>query len=158
LALQIYNDFEPTHYVVGIAPRPLIMVNGWNDPQMPVQAVQALYTAAREPKTLIWLTTGHLLPTDKTLIRALVRYNARPAPGAGDREFGRRAEEPALISRSRGGRRRIRRSRRKQVSMLRVLTNPLCYVPAGRDDPHSLLTSVSEGRLDQLPANATTPL
>jgi len=39
---------------------------------MPVQAVRALHTAAREPKTLIWLTTGHLLPTDKTLIRALV--------------------------------------------------------------------------------------
>jgi hypothetical protein len=39
---------------------------------VPVQAVRALYAAAREPKTLIWLTTGHLLPTDRPLIRALV--------------------------------------------------------------------------------------
>jgi hypothetical protein len=39
---------------------------------MPIKAVRALYAAAREPKSLIWLTTGHLLPTNKTLIRALV--------------------------------------------------------------------------------------
>jgi hypothetical protein len=72
LAHQLYGEFEPTNYVAGLAPRPLIMVNGRDDPQMPVQAVQALYAAAREPKTLIWLTTGHLLPTDRPLIRALV--------------------------------------------------------------------------------------
>ena len=30
------------------------------------------YDAARDPKTLIWLRTGHLLPTDSVLIRALV--------------------------------------------------------------------------------------
>ncbi|MGH7509964.1 MAG: alpha/beta hydrolase family protein [Gemmatimonadales bacterium] len=72
LALQLYDEFEPTHYVAGIAPRPLIMVNGQNDPQMPAQAVRALYAAAREPKALIWLATGHLLPTDRKLIRALV--------------------------------------------------------------------------------------
>jgi hypothetical protein len=34
--------------------------------------VESLYDAAREPKTLIWLRTGHLLPTDSVLIRALV--------------------------------------------------------------------------------------
>lgn len=72
LAHQLYGEFEPTNYVAGIAPRPLIMVNGRDDPQMPAQAVRALYAAAREPKTLIWLTTGHLLPTDRPLIRALV--------------------------------------------------------------------------------------
>jgi hypothetical protein len=72
LAIQLYGEFEPTQYVAGIAPRPLVMVNGRDDPQMPAQAVRALYAAAREPKALIWLTTGHLLPTDRPLIRALV--------------------------------------------------------------------------------------
>lgn len=72
LASQAYDEFDPTRYVARIAPRPVIMVNGRNDRQMPLQAVQALYVAAREPKTLIWLTTGHLLPTNTALIRALV--------------------------------------------------------------------------------------
>jgi hypothetical protein len=34
--------------------------------------VESLFDAAREPKTLIWLRTGHLMPTDSVLIRALV--------------------------------------------------------------------------------------
>ncbi len=72
LALQLYGEFEPTRYVGGIAPRPVVMVNGRDDPQMPVRAVRALYAAAREPKAQIWLTTGHLMPTDRPLIRALV--------------------------------------------------------------------------------------
>src|SRR5687767_3542651 len=72
LASELYHEFEPTQYVAAIAPRPLIMVNGRDDPQMPIQAVRALYAAAREPKSLIWLTTGHLLPTDTALIRVLV--------------------------------------------------------------------------------------
>jgi hypothetical protein len=72
LASELYYEFEPTQFVASIAPRPLIMVNGRDDPQMPVRAVRALYAAARDPKTLIWLTTGHLLPTDTALIRVLV--------------------------------------------------------------------------------------
>lgn len=48
------------------------MVNGVDDPQMPRAAVQALYDAAQEAKTLIWLHTGHLEPTDSALIRSLV--------------------------------------------------------------------------------------
>jgi hypothetical protein len=70
--MQVYGEFEPTQFVARIAPRPLVMVNGRDDPQMPVAAVQALYDAARQPKTLIWLETGHLRPTDTHLIRALV--------------------------------------------------------------------------------------
>lgn len=72
LVSQLYDEFEPTRYIARIAPRPVIMVNGRDDRQMPVEAVRALYTAAREPKTLTWLTTGHLLPSNTPLIRALV--------------------------------------------------------------------------------------
>ena len=63
---------SPERYVARIAPRPIVMVNGIDDPQMPRTAVEALYDAAREPKALVWLHTGHLEPTDSALIRALV--------------------------------------------------------------------------------------
>jgi hypothetical protein len=72
LATRPFREFEPERHVALIAPRPLLMVNGIDDPQMPRSAVESLYNAARDPKTLIWLRTGHLLPTDSVLIRALV--------------------------------------------------------------------------------------
>jgi hypothetical protein len=70
--MRPFREFAPERYIARIAPRPIIMVNGIDDPQMPRQAVEALYEAAREPKELIWLRTGHLMPNDSTLIRALV--------------------------------------------------------------------------------------
>jgi hypothetical protein len=72
LATRAFREFEPERHVALIAPRPLLMINGVDDPQMPREAVQSLYDAAKEPKTLIWLRTGHLMPTDSVLIRALV--------------------------------------------------------------------------------------
>jgi hypothetical protein len=72
LATRAFREFEPERHVAAIAPRPLLMINGVNDPQMPRNAVESLYNAAGDPKTLIWLRTGHLLPTDSVLIRALV--------------------------------------------------------------------------------------
>jgi fermentation-respiration switch protein FrsA (DUF1100 family) len=63
---------SPERFIGRIAPRPIVMVNGIDDPQMPVKAVQRLYDAARPPKSLIWLRTGHLVPADSALIRALV--------------------------------------------------------------------------------------
>lgn len=72
LATRAFREFEPERHVALIAPRPLLMINGVDDPQMPRSAVESLFDAAREPKTLIWLRTGHLMPTDSVLIRALV--------------------------------------------------------------------------------------
>ena len=72
LATRPFTEFEPERYVAAIAPRRIIMVNGVDDPQMPRAAVESLYDAARQPKALIWLRTGHLMPTDTALIRALV--------------------------------------------------------------------------------------
>lgn len=72
VAMRPFRDFAPERYIARISPRPIIMVNGIDDAQMPRQAVEALYEAAREPKELIWMRTGHLMPNDSTLIRALV--------------------------------------------------------------------------------------
>jgi fermentation-respiration switch protein FrsA (DUF1100 family) len=72
IAMRPFAEFAPERYIARIAPRPIVMVNGIDDPQMPRRAVEALYAAAREPKRLIWLRTGHLMPGDSALIRALV--------------------------------------------------------------------------------------
>jgi hypothetical protein len=85
LATRPFREFEPERHVPLIAPRPLLMINGADDPQMPRSAVEALYDAARDPKTLIWLRTGHLLPTDSVLIRALVDTALARLPILGDR-------------------------------------------------------------------------
>ena len=71
-ALRPFREFAPERYIARISPRPIIMVNGIDDAQMPRQAVEALHRAAREPKEVIWMRTGHLMPNDSTLIRALV--------------------------------------------------------------------------------------
>ena len=72
LATRAFREFEPERHAARISPRPILMVNGIDDPQMPRDAVESLFDAARDPKTLIWLRTGHLSPTDSVLIRALV--------------------------------------------------------------------------------------
>lgn len=72
VAMQKFEAFAPERFVSQIAPRPLVMINGADDAQIPASAVRRLYDAAREPKTLIWLKTGHLSPTDSGLIRSLI--------------------------------------------------------------------------------------
>jgi hypothetical protein len=71
LATRPFAPFFPERFVGRIAPRPIVMVNGVDDPQMPAAAVRRLYDAARPPKEIIWLRTGHLMPTDSALIRTL---------------------------------------------------------------------------------------
>ncbi|HKB52671.1 MAG TPA: hypothetical protein VKD22_01650, partial [Ramlibacter sp.] len=72
LATRPFRSLSPERFIGAIAPRPVVMVNGIDDPQMPADAARRLYDAAREPKTQIWLKTGHLMPTDSALIRSLV--------------------------------------------------------------------------------------
>jgi hypothetical protein len=72
LATRPFAAFAPERFIGFVAPRPIVFVNGVDDPQMPVVAVRRLFDAARAPKTSIWLRTGHLEPTDSALIRSLV--------------------------------------------------------------------------------------
>ncbi|HKT08692.1 MAG TPA: alpha/beta hydrolase [Gemmatimonadaceae bacterium] len=72
LATRPFRSLSPERFIGAISPRPIVMVNGIDDPQMPAEAARDLYNAAREPKTQIWLKTGHLMPTDSALIRSLV--------------------------------------------------------------------------------------
>ena len=53
----------PANYIGRISPRPLLMVNGNADPDyIRATSVEPLARLAREPKQIIWLETGHLLP------------------------------------------------------------------------------------------------
>ena len=72
IATRPFREFAPERFIARITPRPIAMVNGMDDPQMPVSAVRELYDAAREPKSIAWLRTGHLMPSDSALIRRLV--------------------------------------------------------------------------------------
>ena len=80
LATRPFRSLSPERFIGAISPRPVVMVNGLDDPQMPAEAARELYNAAREPKTQVWLKTGHLMPTDSALIRSLVDTALRRLP------------------------------------------------------------------------------
>ena len=62
---------DPVRWVPQIAPRPFVMVNASDDERLPRPAVDALYTSAREPKELVWMSGRHV-HSDKETIQRLV--------------------------------------------------------------------------------------
>jgi hypothetical protein len=53
-------------WVGTISPRPLLMLNGRNDPIVTEQNAQKLFDAAGEPKEIYWYDSGHILPPQAT--------------------------------------------------------------------------------------------
>jgi dienelactone hydrolase len=53
---------EPLHFVGRAAPAALLFQNGINDTYVPPHDALRFYTAASEPKTMIWYEAGHELP------------------------------------------------------------------------------------------------
>lgn len=74
------RPLEPARYAGRIAPRPLVLVSGEDDPQVPRECVEALYRAAREPKKIVWLPTGHLDPSDPALLERLAAIAIESLP------------------------------------------------------------------------------
>ncbi len=63
LALKpILSRFEPGEYLARVSPRPVLLVNGEQDPVVPVESAKALFESAREPKEQRWFDVGHLSP------------------------------------------------------------------------------------------------
>ena len=60
LGSVLVSPLEPLKYVGRIHPRPVFMLNGSDDPAMPERCARALHEAAREPKTVCWLPSGHV--------------------------------------------------------------------------------------------------
>jgi dienelactone hydrolase len=77
IGARVLEPVEPTDHAPRLAPRPLILVNGLHDDRIPAECVSALYAAAREPKTLVWLPTPHIRPHDDALLQATAEAAVR---------------------------------------------------------------------------------
>ncbi|AMW05727.1 hypothetical protein GEMMAAP_14840 [Gemmatimonas phototrophica] len=62
----------PEKWVARIAPRPFAMINAANDERLPRTAVDALYAAAEQPKSMVWMAGPHVQPNRPEVVRALV--------------------------------------------------------------------------------------
>jgi uncharacterized protein len=51
---------DPVRHVHRIAPRPVLFQNGTHDSLIPVEAAQALFEAAGEPKEITWYDSDHI--------------------------------------------------------------------------------------------------
>jgi fermentation-respiration switch protein FrsA (DUF1100 family) len=72
MALLPFARLEPRLYVGRISPRPVLLVNGLDDKRIPRSSALALQRAARSPKDIVWLPTGHLVPEDTAMVVELV--------------------------------------------------------------------------------------
>ena len=73
----------PERWAARIAPRPFTMINATNDERLPRAAVEALYDAAQQPKSLLWMPGQHVQPNRPEVVRALVTtvlQRMEPAP------------------------------------------------------------------------------
>lgn len=73
LGCILLRPVEPMRYVNRISPTPLVMINGWDDDQIPRSNVQMLYRRAAQPKTIIWLESRHVRPDNVELTKTIVR-------------------------------------------------------------------------------------
>ena len=73
LADYFVDTFDPLHFASRIAPRELIVIGARNDAAFPTASTQALYDSAREPRTLIWMDTGHVRAREKGIVQELMR-------------------------------------------------------------------------------------
>lgn len=53
---------SPSLFVSHISPRPILMLNGKQDLTMSLRATMRLYDCAKDPKTLEWYDSAHILP------------------------------------------------------------------------------------------------
>jgi hypothetical protein len=56
----IVSPMEPLKYIGRISPRPVFMLSGTEDVAMPEEISRALHDAAGDPKTIRWLSLGHV--------------------------------------------------------------------------------------------------
>jgi len=60
---------DPTKWVGRISPRAFVMLNATDDERLPRSSVDALYRAAGEPKTQLWMTGAHVHGDSATINR-----------------------------------------------------------------------------------------
>jgi len=63
----LLRPLEPLRYVGKISPRPVLMVNGEDDEQVPRANAEMLYESAGQPKKILWLESKHVNPRNIAL-------------------------------------------------------------------------------------------
>jgi fermentation-respiration switch protein FrsA (DUF1100 family) len=71
---HVFRELEPLRHVGGIAPTPLLLINGIHDDMVPEESARLLREHAREPVEHLWLPHGHLMPWDTALMRELTAH------------------------------------------------------------------------------------
>jgi dienelactone hydrolase len=67
------DPVDPANFVPRISPRPVLLVNGREDTELPRQSVDRLRAAARDPKTLVWVDTPHKVQGNPALTEPVAR-------------------------------------------------------------------------------------
>lgn len=68
----LLRPLEPLRYADRISPIPFIMINGTNDEMIPRRNVDLVYKAAKDPKEIVWLESGHVRPDEVELTRQIM--------------------------------------------------------------------------------------
>lgn len=63
----------PEHWVARVSPRPVVMLNAEDDERIPRRSVDALWDAAREPRTQLWLPGQHMQGNRPEVLERLVQ-------------------------------------------------------------------------------------
>jgi dienelactone hydrolase len=64
--------FAAERWVARVSPRPVVMLNALDDERIPRESVSALWNAAREPRSQVWLPGPHMQGNRQEVLRALV--------------------------------------------------------------------------------------
>ncbi len=72
--------FDTAMNVAAIAPRPVLIIGARNDERTPAGQIEALFAAAREPKSLRWTEGRHIEPGRSEIIADLLRIADEELP------------------------------------------------------------------------------
>lgn len=68
----LLRPLEPMRFADKISPKPLVMINGVNDEQIPRYNTELFFNAAHEPKKLVWLESKHVNTNNPDLTRRII--------------------------------------------------------------------------------------
>lgn len=68
----LLRPLEPLRFVGKISPRPVLMINGREDEQVPRENTEMLYESAGQPKKIVWLESKHVHPRNIDLTMKII--------------------------------------------------------------------------------------
>ncbi len=68
----LLRPLEPLRHVGKISPRPVLMINGLDDEQVPRANAEMLYDSAGQPKKIVWIESKHVNPRNVALTAKII--------------------------------------------------------------------------------------